>query len=91
MAKKRRTRIDIINDILQVISYKKGRIKQTHLMYKVNLSHKLMRSYLEELISKHVIEETKEHNNIYLIIKDKGNELLEKCRKMKEFQDTFGL
>lgn len=46
MAKKRRTRIDIINDILKVISDKKGRIKQTHLMYKVNLSHKLMRSYL---------------------------------------------
>lgn len=91
MAKKRRTRIDIINDILNVISQNKGRIKQTHLMYKVNLSHKLMRSYLEELISKDIIEEKKGTNNIYLIIKDKGSEFLEKFRKMKEFQNTFGL
>jgi predicted transcriptional regulator len=91
MAKKRRTRIDIINDILNVISQNKGRIKQTHLMYKVNLSHKLMKSYLEELISKDIIEEKKGENNIYLVMRDKGHEFIERFKKMKEFQDTFGL
>lgn len=88
---KRRNRISIINDILNVISQNKGKIKQTHLMYKANLSHKLMRSYLEDLIAKDVIEEKKNNNNIYLVITDKGTQFLEKVRKMQEFQETFGL
>lgn len=77
--------------MLNVIVQNKGRIKQTHLMYKVNLSHKLMKSYLEELISKDMIEEKKGPNNIYLLIKDKGTVFIEKFKKMQEFQDTFGL
>jgi len=91
MANKRRNKIDIISDILNVISSNKGKIKQTHLMYKVNLSHKLMRSYLEDLLAKQAIEEKKENNNIYIIIKSKGQEFLEKFRKMQEFQNAFGI
>jgi predicted transcriptional regulator len=90
MAKKR-TRIEIINGILQTINDKKGRIKQTHLMYKVNLSHKLMKSYLEELISKEMIERASEGNNIYLILKPQGTKFIEKLHKLKEFQEVFGL
>jgi predicted transcriptional regulator len=90
MAKKR-NRMDIISEILKTIKDKHGRIKQTHLMYKVNLSHKLMKSYLEELISKDMIGEVKEGNNIYLIIKSNGEEFIEKFKKLKEFQEAFGL
>ena len=90
MAKKR-NKIEIIEDILRTIKDKRGRIKQTHLMYKVNLSHKLMKSYLEELISKELITETKAEKNIYIILKPRGEEFMEKLKKLTEFQDAFGL
>ena len=76
----RRSRMDIINDILEAVQKKGGKIKPTHLMYKANLSHKLMTNYLDELIEKQLIDEISEKTNKYLIIK-----------QMKEFQESFGL
>ncbi|MFC1801804.1 winged helix-turn-helix domain-containing protein [Nanoarchaeota archaeon] len=87
----RRTKLDIITDILFVIQNKGGTIKPTHLLYKANLSHKLMNTYLEELIKKEAIERVSIKNRSYISIKDKGLELLQSLKKMKEFQDAFGL
>jgi len=93
MAQKR-NRIEIVNDILNSI-HQRGEIKPTHLMYKSNLSHTLMKSYLEELIQKEFIQEVRKehkgHDHAYFIITEKGIEFLQKFRKMKEFEDTFGL
>ncbi len=90
MAKKR-GRIDIINDMLTSIMNKGGKIKPTHLMYKANLSHTLMKSYLEELVEKELINEVKNKNYTYFILTDRGHEFIEKFRQMKEFEKTFGL
>ena len=87
----RRSRIDIINDILAAVQRKGGKIKPTHLMYKANLSHKLMTSYLEELMEKELIQEIREKSNKYLIITDDGYRFLEKFKQMKQFQESFGL
>lgn len=93
MAKKR-NKIDIINDILDSIQ-QKGEIKPTHLMYKSNLSHTLMKSYLEELIEKEFVKEIKrehkDHQHSYFVITERGLEFLQKFKKMKEFEETFGL
>ncbi|MDD5649543.1 MAG: winged helix-turn-helix domain-containing protein [Candidatus Nanoarchaeia archaeon] len=93
MAQKR-NKIDIVNDMLNSI-HQKGEIKPTHLMYKSNLSHSLMKVYLEELIEKELIKEThkeyKGHKHNYFIITEKGIDFLLKFKKMKEFEDTFGL
>lgn len=93
MAQKR-TKIDIVNDILNSI-HQKVEIKPTHLMYKSNLSHTLMKVYLEELIQKEFIKEIhkehKGHKHNYFTITEKGIEFLQKFKKMKEFEDTFGL
>ncbi len=90
----KRNRIEIINDILSSIS-SKGKIKPTHLMYKSNLSHTLMKSYLEELIEKNMVEEKKvehkKHEHSYFIITEKGIKFMEKFKQMKEFEETFGL
>ena len=88
---KRRTRIEIIEEILEIISIKKGRIKQTHLMYKANLSYKLLKQYVNELIQKNMLEEKKEGNHIMILLKPKGKEFIEKYKKMREFQETFGI
>jgi predicted transcriptional regulator len=88
---KRRSKIDIVNDMLTAIEQKGHKIKPTHLMYKSNLSHKLMVSYLEELIEKDMVKEIEQGGYKYLIITDKGLDFTFKFRKMKEFADSFGI
>jgi predicted transcriptional regulator len=43
----RRSRLELVFDILQAIQNKGGKIKPTHLIYKSNLSHKLLISYMD--------------------------------------------
>ena len=87
----KRTRIDIIGDMLASILNRGGKIKPTHLMYKSNLAHGQMVSYLDELVEKNFIKKMKKGNNEYIIITDKGCELVQKLREMKEFEKAFGL
>lgn len=88
---KRRSKIEIVNDILMAIEQKGHKIKPTHLMYKSNLSHKLMTGYLNELMKKDLVEEITEKKNRYLILTEKGLEFTFRYRKMKKFADSFGL
>ncbi|MGV8169640.1 MAG: winged helix-turn-helix domain-containing protein [Candidatus Nanoarchaeia archaeon] len=90
MAKKRE-RLDIIEDILLSIQSKNGEIKPTHLMYKSNLSHTQMKSYLEELIEKSLVQKISKKNYEYIIITDRGLEFLTKLKEMKAFDESFGL
>lgn len=93
----RRSRLELIFDILLAIQNKGGRIKPTHLMYKSNLSHKLLNNYLEELMAKEliVIEEEftkkKQKSNKKVVITDKGLGFLAEFRRMREFTNAFGL
>lgn len=88
---RKRSRIDIIEDMLSSIQKKGGEIKPTHLMYKSNLSHGQMKSYLEELVNKDFIRKSKKKNNEYIIITELGLKFLQKIREMSEFEKTFGL
>ena len=88
---RKRSRIDIIGDMLISIQGKGGEIKPTHLMYRSNLSHMQMKSYLEELVAKDFIKKIKKKNYEYIIITDRGCQFLEKLNEMKEFERTFGL
>ena len=88
---RKRSRTDIIHDIIMSIQRKNGRIKPTHLMYKANLSYNQMGSYLEELMEKELISKTTEKNNNYFIITEKGYSFAQQIAEMKEFERTFGL
>ncbi|MFP4424081.1 MAG: winged helix-turn-helix domain-containing protein [Candidatus Woesearchaeota archaeon] len=90
MAKKR-SRTDIIYDMLLAIQRKGGYIKPTHLMYKANLSHKQMSLYLDDLLAKQVIERVKEKKNEYITLTEKGSHFLNKIREMREFDNAFGI
>ncbi len=93
----RRSRLELIFDILLAIQNKGGRIKPTHLMYKSNLSHKLLNNYIEELMGKELIaiEEEftrkKQKSTKTVVITDKGLGFLAEFRRMREFTDAFGL
>jgi predicted transcriptional regulator len=88
---RKRSRIDIIHDIILSIQRKGGKIKPTHLMYKANLSYNQMNLYLEELMKKEVIEKITEKKSSYFIITEKGYSFAQKIMEMRNFEKTFGL
>lgn len=87
----RRTRMDIVFDMLRAIQNKGGKIKPTHLMYKANLSHSLMNSYLGELVEKGLVIGETEKTGKMLALTDKGYDFINQFKKMKEFEKAFGL
>lgn len=87
----KRTRLDIIGDMLSSILDKGGKIKPTHLMYKSNLAHNQMKQYLDELLQKELIRKVKKENSELIEITDKGCELIKKLKEIKEFENAFGL
>lgn len=95
MATGRRSRLELVFDILAAIQNKGGKIKPTHLMYKSNLSHKLLNNYLEELLEKEMVEvheiQQKKTTSKMIHITDKGLGFVEEFRRMREFTDAFGL
>lgn len=88
---KKRTRMDIIGDMLSSIVEKGSQIKPTHLMYKSNLSHKQMKSYLDELVEKNLVKKVERNDREYIVVTDKGMEFLQKLKEMREFEKVFGL
>ena len=61
-------------------------------MYKANLSHSQLKSYLEELVEKELIEKVdhRNNNNTYFIITEKGCKFVQKLNEMKQFEKSFG-
>ena len=87
----KRTKLDIIGDMLRSIRDKGGLIKPTHLMYKSNLSHVQMQIYLKELIDKDLIRKLREDDKDFFSLTDKGYGFIARLNELKEFERTFGL
>lgn len=86
----KRTKLDIIGDILAVIMSNNGEIKPTHLMYKSNLAHNQMKSYLEELIQKDLIKKIVKNKKECIAITEKGYHFAQKLKEIKQFERAFG-
>ena len=88
---KKRNRLEIIRDILEVIRNKSGKIKPTHILYKSNLSHAMMEEYLEELKQKEFIKEQKTSTSRTYFITEKGVRYLSQYAMVSDFTTSFGL
>ena len=87
----RRSKSDIIMDMLIAIQMAGGDIKPTHLLYKSNLSYNKMREYLAELEESSLIniKEFDERKKIY--IRDKGHFYVSELRKARKLAESVGL
>lgn len=87
----KRTKIDIVHDMLKAIQDKGGKIIPTHLLYKSNLSHQRMKQYLDELKEKDLIREIEFKKKLHYEITDNGLRFLQNFKQVKEFTEAFGL
>ncbi|MEM3154401.1 MAG: winged helix-turn-helix domain-containing protein [Candidatus Woesearchaeota archaeon] len=87
----KRTKLDIVYDMLRAIEDKGGKIIPTHLLYKSNLSHQRMKLYVEELKQKNMITETHFKDKLFYELTDEGRKFLQNFKQMKQFTEAFGL
>ena len=88
---KKRDRLQIIRDILNVVKEKNGRIKPTNVLCKSNLSNQMFTEYMNELILKGFITENKAKNGKTYSMTQKGFDYLNKYQMIVEFTNSFGL
>ncbi len=87
----KRTKLDIVYDMLRAIEDKGGKIIPTHLLYKSNLSHQRMKLYLEELKQRNLISETHFKEKLHYALTDEGRKFVQNYKQMKQFTEAFGL
>lgn len=87
----RRSKMQVIADVLRVIESENGLTKPTHILYKANLSHKLLKEYINTLLQKGFIEVVIEKNRTYYKISDKGKKFINEFRKIEKLAQVFGL
>jgi len=89
---KRRTKYEIIRDILNAIKQRNGRIKPTHIIYKSNLSHQMFTEYLQELIKNElVLEEEDKKGRKHYSLTQRGNNYLRDYHIIKNLTESYGL
>jgi predicted transcriptional regulator len=79
-SKGNRGKIEIIGDILSVCLA--GNAKRTHIMYKGNLSHDMLKTYTDELVGKGLVEVAGSKGQFKTT--EKGREFLDHYGKIRE-------
>ncbi|PIO08580.1 hypothetical protein COU59_01205 [Candidatus Pacearchaeota archaeon CG10_big_fil_rev_8_21_14_0_10_34_12] len=88
---RKRSRMEIMHDILKIVQERGGEIKKTHLMYKANLSHNQMKLYLADLMKNDLLENKTSGKKQTIGITKNGRNFSIKYAQVKEFEKTFGL
>lgn len=89
---KKRERLEVIFDILKIISEDHNSIKPTPLLRYSNLSSNSFSEYYKELTSKGFVKEvTDKKGKKYITLTDKGFKYLEKYKLILGFIDEFEL
>jgi len=87
----RRSKTDIILDMLIAIQIAGGMIKPTRLLYKSNLSYNKMQEYLAELEEGSLVLVDRTQERRIISITDKGHYYVSELRKARNFAKSVGL
>ena len=88
----KRGRLEIIRDVLMIISENRNSIKPTPLLRKSQLSSARFREYFAELLEKGLVKQVSdEKEDTYITLTEKGFSFLEKYKSIVEFIDEFEL
>jgi predicted transcriptional regulator len=87
---KPRSRLKIYLDILTTIKGEQN-AKPTRILYKANLSYERLTKYMEEMVSKGLIDEKKDGENRYYVMTPKGVEFLNEVTRAEAFVTGFGV
>lgn len=87
----RRSKSDIIWDMLVAIQLAGGIIKPTRLLYKSNLSYNKMVEYLSELEDSSLINIQKQEERKLISITEKGHYYVSELRKARNLARSIGL
>ena len=88
---RRRDRLEVIYDILEIINKNHNSIKPTPLLRKSNLSSQSFAEYFEELTKKQFVKEIEDKKSKFITLTDKGFKFLEKYRMILGFIEEFDL
>ncbi len=88
---KKRERLEVIYDILKIISASNNSIKITPLIRKANLSTTNFNTYYEELLNKGLIREITGVDGKFITLTDKGFLYLQKYKLIQNFIQDFEL
>ena len=77
-------------DILRVIQ-DRGKARVTHILYGANLSYDRLKKYLNELISRGLIQERIEEGITYYSITKKGIDFLKEYERIRKLCEAFGI
>ena len=89
--KKKREKLEVIYDILNIIRHNKNSIKPTPLLRHSNLSSERFKEYFSELLERGFIREIENGDGKLITLTDKGFIYLEKYKTLISFIEDFGL
>jgi predicted transcriptional regulator len=88
---KKRDRLAVIYDILDIIREHHNSMKLTPLLRSANLSSNSFSDYYSELLSKEFVKEIINSGHKYVTLTDKGFKFLEKYKLITGFIEEFEL
>lgn len=90
--RKKRDRLEVIYDFLNIIEKNNNSIKRTPLLRQSNLSSQSFTEYFEEMLSKEFVREIQDKNGKkFVTLTDKGFRYLNKYKMINGFIEEFDL
>ena len=89
---RKRERLEIILDILKAIKEREINVRPTHILYKSNLSHKMLTEYLSELREKRFASDVKDgKGKMTYSLTEKGFSFIKEFSMIRAFMESYDL
>jgi predicted transcriptional regulator len=89
-AGKYRSKLRIYADILVTIDKEGGRARTTRLLYGANLPHDRLKDYLDQLLTRRLIQEIRDEDHSSYQLTQAGVQFIQEFKHMQKFAEAFG-